>query len=397
MRTLDLTKVEMESIIKLRHELHSYPELSHQEQHTKEILLSAIEKLELKITEVPNSAGFFVDLDSEKSERLVALRADMDALPVQEKNKIDFRSRVKGKMHACGHDGHMSILYGAMLALSKYRSALQTGVRFIFQPAEEEATKGGAREMIEARCLDRVSFITGIHMWPELKEGQVGYRSGPFFAGLNRFHIDVKGGKTHSARPDLGGPNSISVVNQIISSIDTIINRRSYPWAPYRINLYQVQGTPNETKLTGSIAYTLPDQNRLSILPGFAFEKVKGSIAKVSKAIAMSSGAKARVTFDIGYPPLVTDSKATDIAVQAVERVMGKGHAIPSDMTLGGEDFSLYLHKVPGTYILMGINNKVLGFESMIHTPTFNFNDMILPKGSLILAEIARIASQNYT
>ncbi|MEM3191875.1 MAG: amidohydrolase, partial [Candidatus Parvarchaeota archaeon] len=229
MGNLKLTQDIERSIVQLRHTLHRFPELSHQEQNTKKILLGAIKKLHLKITEVPNSVGFFVDLESNSSKSFVALRADMDALPVTEKNKIDFRSKVKGKMHACGHDGHMAMVYGAMLILNKHRDYLGTGVRFIFQPAEEEATRGGAREMIEGGCLNRVSFIVGIHMWPELREGYVGYRIGPFFAGLNKFTIEIKGGKTHFARPDLASPNSIYIANQIISSLDSIINRRSYP------------------------------------------------------------------------------------------------------------------------------------------------------------------------
>ncbi|MEM3191876.1 MAG: M20/M25/M40 family metallo-hydrolase, partial [Candidatus Parvarchaeota archaeon] len=169
-----------------------------------------------------------------------------------------------------------------------------------------------------------------------------------------------------------------------------------YPWAPFRVNISRVEGTPEKTKITGTIAYTLPDSSRLAIMPQFDFDKVKKSIDAVSRNIASASGTVAKVVFDIGYPPLVTDRDATEVAIQAIERILGEGHAIPVDMTLGGEDFSLYLQKVPGTYILMGTNNKELGYESMLHTSTFNFSDKVLPIGSLILAEIAKSASQIY-
>lgn len=388
MQLNQFTEEDRNKIITMRHKLHQYPELSHNESKTKRLLLEEVEKMGLLVTEVDNSNGFFADLIVSPDASYIALRADMDGLPITEENDVPYRSKNISAMHACGHDGHMSVVFGAMLLLVKNRDKLIKNVRFIFQPAEEEATVGGAREMIKAGCLNKVDFIAGLHMWPEIGEGNVGYRKGPFFSGLNKFSIEVSGGNTHTARPDLSAPNSIYIATQIISSIDLLINRRTYPWAPYTVNAGKIEGTPRRTVINGIIAHTVSSRMNPAIAPKLDYTDVTSMLKNIAESVARAAGAEATVTILEGYPPLVTDAEATDKAIMSIEKVFGAGSALESSMTFGGEDFSLYLEQVPGTYLLLGSYNEKKGFTHMIHTPKFNFNDELLPMSAQLLAEL---------
>lgn len=394
MNRMPLSAEDREKIISLRKELHQFPELAHTESTTKQILLKYLKDYGLKVTEVPNSSGFFADLVMFPGKNFVALRADMDGLPVEEENDIEFKSRNHGKMHACGHDGHMSIAFGTFLYLQKSKS-LNKNLRLIFQPAEEEASVGGARELISAGALEKVDFIAGMHMWPEILEGKVGYRKGPFFSGLNKFKIIIKGDGTHAARPDLAGPNTIYVSNTLLTAITGFLQRTAYPWAPYTLNINKLEGSPKETTIWGIISHSVaPDESELPIQPGRRYEDLKTDLIEICTKTGESMGAEVGVTIQEGYPPLVTDVSATELAIEVIQEVLGKDAPIESSMTFGGEDFSLYLDKVQGTYLLLGVYNRKDGFTGMIHTPRFNFSDSVLIKGSTLMAELMLRASE---
>lgn len=374
-------------IVGMRRTLHSVPELAHSEVETSGILYDALSELDLAVRKVPNSTGIIADIVSGDAPT-VALRADIDGLPVSERTRVSYRSAHKGRMHACGHDGHMAIVYGAALLLSKSHTGPGGNVRFIFQPAEEEATVGGAREIIRAGGLDGVKGIMGLHIWPELEEGKIGYRRGPFFAALNRFVIRIGGKKFHTARPDLT-TDALTTGIQIIQGINNTLNRRSYPWAPYTLTVHTFNGEGKEATIKGIISSSVPDMSKLSMEPGQDLKGIKRSLRNLVEKTCDFCGTKGEVEILDGYPPLVTNGEITDIAVSAARKIVGDERVVEAYGTLGGEDFSRYLEKVPGSYVLLGAYNERLKYTHMLHTPEFNFNESILSLGSAFMSQAA--------
>lgn len=388
MRLRDLATDNEAKIVEMRRALHAIPELSHREEQTSKTLSEALSALGLTVRRIPDSTGIIADLSSNDGSQTVALRADMDGLPVAEANKIPFKSRHAGRMHACGHDGHMAIVYGAALLFSKLHRDIRGNVRFIFQPAEEEATVGGAREIIAAGGLDGVKGIMGLHIWPELDEGVIGYRKGPFFAALNRFVIRISGRKFHTARPDLT-TDALTTGLQIVQGINNTLNRRSYPWTPFTLTVHTFKAEGRTATVTGIISSTAPDRSRLSIQPGLDLRGVRRALTELVRSTCDYCGTKGAVEIMDGYPPLITDSGVTEIAVSAARKVVGEERVVRAYGTLGGEDFSRYLEKVPGSYVLLGAFNEKLRYTHMLHTPRFNFNEAILTLGSAFMAQAA--------
>ncbi len=386
MTTSGMLKKNEKLIIALRRRLHEVPELAHNESETAKVLIEAFGDIGADITKIKGSNGFVVDFTTSDELPTIALRADMDGLPVTEGNTLEYRSRTEGRMHACGHDGHMAIVYGAALMLSDVRKRLNGNVRFIFQPAEEEATTGGAREIIKDGGLDGVDCIVGLHLWPELPEGVVGYRHGPFFAALNRFTISLAGKKFHTARPDLSS-DAISASVHILQGISSLVNRRSYPWAPYTVTVHSVNGTGAAVTINGIISSSAVDRSKVAIEPAMDVEGVMRAMTDLVNSTCALYGIKGEIAIMDGYPPLITDCRVTSVIAGTARRIFGEKNVTESPGTLGGEDFSIYLQRVPGTYLLLGTYNRKLGFTNMLHTPEFNFNEKILGRGSALMKE----------
>lgn len=375
-----------ELIIGLRRRLHETPELAHNEFETSKILTEAFAELGLEVRKIRGSTGFVADIVTSRNSPTIALRADMDGLAVQEKKGSGCRSINEGKMHACGHDGHMAIVFGAALMLTSLKNRLKGNVRFIFQPAEEEATVGGAREIISGGGLEGVDCILGLHLWPELPEGVVGYHYGPFFAGLNRFTIAIKGKKFHTARPDLTS-DAITAAIQIVQGINGLVNKRSYPWSPHTVTIHSINSNGVAATINGIISSSAFNPAKVAIQPAMDLERIKKTMTNLVDSTCNLYGIRGSIAIKEGYPPLVTEDSVTSVVVNTIKRVLGEENAIESPGTLGGEDFSIYLKTVPGTYLLFGIYNKMLGHTSMLHTPGFSFNEKILAKCAFLMKE----------
>ncbi|MHB8969585.1 MAG: amidohydrolase [Pirellulaceae bacterium] len=397
---IDSSCSDVESrVIAWRRDIHQHPELSNREVRTAKLVADHLRQLGLEVkTEVAHT-GVVGILRGSSTDRVVALRADMDALPVTEAVDVPFASKVTtqyagqtvGVMHACGHDAHVAILMGVAEVLSKVSDRLPGTVKFIFQPAEEGAPAGeagGAALMIREGVLDapRPQAIFGLHVVP-LPAGHIGYRSGPVLASADRLQIVVRGRQTHGAMP-WAGIDSITVAAQIVLGLQTIVSRQmDLTAAPAVISLGSIHGgvreniIPGEVEMLGTIRVLDPDSRAT----------IHARITNTAEKIAESAGATAEVTIGTGYPVTVNDPGLTQRMVPVLQEVCGKDavHAVPP-LTVA-EDFAYYQQQIPGMFFLLGITP--LGTDpsqaAPNHSPHFFVDESALVVGVRALCHLA--------
>ncbi|MGC8598598.1 MAG: M20 metallopeptidase family protein [Thermoplasmata archaeon] len=376
---LEQARSKQKEIVELRRLLHQYPEVAHREFKTHRILLEHLERLGIEIRAPVAGTGIVADIRGKGRGKTVALRADIDALPIKEENDVPYRSLNDGFMHACGHDAHMSMVYGAALVLNDMRDKLDGNVRLIFQPAEEEGTLGGAKPMIEEGALEGVDYILGMHVWPELPEGTVGYRSGPFFAAADTFHLDIIGKGGHGAKPDMT-VDPIVVSSKVIDALQLISSREIDPLEPVVVTVGSIHGgtahniIPDRVEMKGTVR-TMNPKTR---------DTMEARMRRIIGGITSAFNASYSLNYIYGYPVLVNDRNVTEIMRSNLENLVGKERVVEARQTMGGEDFAYYLQKVPGTFLLLGVYNEKLGYVNSVHTSRFNLNEDILPLGSAI-------------
>ena len=334
-----------EHIYSYRRDFHQYPELSFQEYRTAETISKHLESFGIEHKTGVGKTGVVGEIVFGDGPT-IALRADMDALPIQEVGDLKYKSKNEGVMHACGHDGHMAILLGAANALSKNKELKKGKVRFIFQPAEEGA--GGARYMIKDGCLDQVDEIYGLHLWNYQPVGEIGVKNGPIMAAADMFDIIIKGKGGHGATPQ-GTVDAIVVASNLITMLQTIVSRNTNPLDNTVVTIGEINGGQNfnviadEVRLTGTTrAYTENNRNMIK-------KRMKDIIDGVSK----SFGAEIVLKYKEGYPPTVNHEDPTKLVLEASSMVVGKGASYPY-LSMGGEDFSYYLQKTPGCFFFVG-------------------------------------------
>ncbi len=374
-----------EKIVTIRHDLHEHPELSGHEEHTKYLVKGILEASGYTVKEFDTHFGLIADLNSPNIDvKRVAIRADMDALPIEEHTNLPYASRVPGVMHACGHDSHTAIALGTAIALAQFKGKLPGNIRFIFQPSEE-SKEGGSIQMIEGGALEGVDAIFGLHAYPYLPTGQIGYKYGVMMASADVFTIEVFGKAAHGARPH-EGVDAILVTSMIINSLNHIVSRRIDPLHPAVISLGQIEGgsAPNiicdHVRLTGTVR-TVNEEIRKNI-PEMMEESIKG--------IAKSMGAKFNFDYKFGQPELINDDKMVDIVINAAKEIIGEENCIDlKDPVMGGEDFSEYLQIVPGAFFRLGTCNKEKETCVSQHNSRFNVDDDALQIGMKILSSVA--------
>ena len=307
---------------------------------------------------------------------VIGLRADMDALPILEETGLDYASKTAGAMHACGHDGHTSMLLGAAKYLSETRN-FDGSVVVIFQPAEEGG--GGGREMCEDGMMDRwnVQEVYGMHNWPGVPLGQFAIRPGPFFAATDQFEIFVKGRGAHAAKPN-DGVDPIVAASQIISALQSIASRNTDPVEQVVVSVTSISSSsnafnviPQSVHLKGTVR-TLSDANR---------DMAQNRLTEIATGVGAAMGATAEVKYYRGYPVMANHADQTDFAADVATSV--NGSCVEAPLVMGGEDFAYMLIERPGAYILLGN-----GDSAPVHHPKYNFNDDILPIGCSWFAEI---------
>ncbi len=364
---------------------HADPELSNEEGRTREKIVAALQSLGIPYRTFERGYGVVGLIGADRPGPVVALRADMDALPVTERTGLPFASKTPGRMHACGHDVHLASLLGAAAILLRPPRPLGGPVKLIFQPAEEDGEVGGAGPLIEQGCLrdPTVDFVVGQHVFPGVPLGTVGWRAGPMMAAADRFRIRVRGRGGHAATPQQG-PDAIVVASEIVVGLQALVSRVRDPLDPAVVSVGQIHGgtrnniLPDEVVLEGTVR-TLSAPTRALM---------ESALRRRVRMLAASLGATVRIDYVHGYPAVVNEPGATRTVVAALEREFGRARvqAIAQPM-MGAEDFARYLEHVPGTFLRLGVGKP--GDGASLHSATFAPDERALVVGAATLAAAA--------
>ncbi|MBP2071163.1 M20 metallopeptidase family protein [Thermoanaerobacterium butyriciformans] len=363
-----------DEIIELRRKIHREPELGFEETKTSELIKKYLEKLGIE-TKIMAKTGVVGTIKG-NGEKTIAIRADIDALPIQEENDVPYSSLVPGKMHACGHDVHTAIALGAAKLLSQRKDKLMGNVKFIFQPAEE--TTGGAKPMLEAGAFEnpKVDAIIGLHVDPDLQVGQIGYTYGKAYASSDMFDINVIGKSSHGAEPHKS-IDPIVISANIINMIQTVVSRESNPLEPLVITIGSIEGGYARNIIAGKVHMSgiirmLNEENR---------DMIVAKVENIAKKTAELMGGKVEFTRIEGYPCLINDSRMINILRLSALGIVGEENIKNVLPTLGVEDFAYYLKKVPGCFYKLGCGNKELGIDKPIHSNMFDVDENCIAYG----------------
>ncbi|WP_249313143.1 amidohydrolase [Pseudoalteromonas ruthenica] len=380
-----------DKVITWRRHIHQYPELSNREFKTAQYVAEHLQSLGLEVETGVAHTGVVARLKGDKPGPLIALRADMDALPVTEQVDLPFASQQSatyrgqkvGVMHACGHDAHVAILMAVAESLVALKSELAGEILFVFQPAEEgapEGEQGGAELMLkEGLFAQKPEAVFGLHVTSSLNTGQIGFRSGPLMASEDSFNIKVKGRQTHGSRP-WNGVDPIVASSQIIMATQTIASRQvDVTKAPSVISFGAINGgvrsniIPDEVEMVGTIR-TFDQQMRADI---------KQRLQKTVELTAQAAGAKADIHIDHGYPVTVNDPQLTNMMTPTLQRAAGSDNVITTDLITGAEDFSYYALETPGLFFFLGVTPKDQDAKTAPsnHSPHFYIDEKALPLG----------------
>jgi carboxypeptidase Ss1 len=371
-------------IIRIRRQIHSNPELSYQEFQTAKLVAQKLRAIGIQVQANVGGTGVVGLLKGAKKGKMVALRADMDALPVLENVELPFKSRNAGIMHACGHDTHVAMLLGTAMLLSKHKDDLSGSVKFLFQPAEEHGGLGGALPMIRDGAMKGVDYVFGLHISGDRSSGVFALRGGPLMAGPDAFKIKIIGRGGHGSRPsDTIDP--IYVSSQVISSIQGITSRLIDQTKPFVISVCSIHsGTkdniiPDEALLEGTIR-TLDEKTR---------KEAKETFLRIVDSVCKTYGAKCEIEFMKNtYPVTVNDPKVTRRVFKILKSIKGT-RTVECDPIMGAEDMSRFLQKAPGTYYFLGTKNQEKGCLAPNHSSKFKVDEDVLKYGSVSLAKLA--------
>jgi amidohydrolase len=383
---IDLQKIRPEiqalqpQLVALRRQLHQQPELGFQERLTAEVIQKKLQEWEIQYQSGIAQTGIVAIVQGKRTSfdlKGLALRADMDALPIQEENDVSYRSQRDGVMHACGHDGHTAIALMTAYYLSQNRSLFAGTVKIIFQPAEEGP--GGALPMVQAGVLKNpdVHGIVGLHLWNNLPLGTVGVRSGPLMAAVEQFDIEIQGRGGHGAMPHQT-VDALLVGAEVVSALQSIVSRNVNPLesAVVTIGKFQAGSARNviadQATIQGTVRYFSPQLN------GY----FQPRISDVAAGICSAYGAACLVDYRMLYPPVVNHERMTDmvrsVAMKVVDTPLG---VEPDCQTMGGEDMAFFLQEIPGCYFFLGAANPDLGLAYPHHHPRFDFDETALMVG----------------
>jgi amidohydrolase len=368
-----------EKIVALRRDIHREPELGFDTEKTAGKVLAALDGLPLDIRTGIAENGVVATLKGGGDGPTVGLRADMDALPIREETGLPFASETDGKMHACGHDGHTSMLVGAAHALSGVRERVNGTVKFFFQPAEEGG--GGGKVMVEEGVADDVASIFALHLWPGLPFGKAATKAGPIMAAADAFEMTVRGAGGHGAMPHLAA-DAITMAAQIVTALQTVVSREVDPVEPAVLTVGEIgAGTafniiPETARLGGTVRTLNEDLRR----------KMPERIAHLARSVAQGMRGDAEIDYEFSYPVTMNDEGVARRALGVIGDLFGEKNALElPNPSMGAEDFAFFLQKIPGAFIWLGVGEDVSG----LHTPTFAFDEEILPLGSALLTALA--------
>ena len=373
-------------IIKTRREIHKRPELAYHEDATAELVAERLRALGIEVKTGVGGTGVLGILKGNGNGKVVALRADMDALPLDEMAEVDFKSSVKGVMHACGHDTHVAMLLGTAKLLANHKDELKGTVKFLFQPAEEHGGRGGAKPMIQDGVMQnpKVDYVFGLHIDGDEESGVIAYRGGAIMASPDTFKIKITGKGGHGSAPHQT-IDPVYVAAQLIIAVQGLSGRMIDPIQPFVITIGAVHsGTkeniiPDEAVLDGTIR-TLDEDTR---------KQAKTKLVEVASGISKAFGASAKVEFmEDAYPVTVNDERVTEEAAKILRKLPGARVKVRNQL-LGGEDFSRFLQEAPGTFYFLGTKNTSKGCIYPNHSSRFTVDEDVLKLGTASLALLA--------
>jgi amidohydrolase len=382
---MDYHKIKDESmsisdwIISIRRELHEHPELMYEEFKTSELIRRELDKLEISYKHPIAETGVLASIGNGNGP-CVALRADMDALPIHEETDVSFKSKIDGKMHACGHDCHVSMLLGAARLLKGKEDQINGTVKLLFQPAEEGGAGGKLMREEGALKNPAVERIFGLHVWPQLPSGQIGSREGTFLAATSSLSLTVKGVGGHAAVPQLT-KDPVLTSARIITNLQSIISRELDPLDSGVVSITVINGgnasnvIPSEVKVKGTLRSLTMD----------GLKELQKRVKEIAEGIAQTHGCEAIVEY-VGndYPPTVNDSEMWKFAKNVGIELLGDENVSDLDAVMGGEDFAYYTEKVKGCFVVLGMNNPDIDATYSVHHPMFKADEDALHIGTAL-------------
>lgn len=379
-----------EELITIRRHLHAYPELSYQEFETSAFIQKKLLEWNIPFTTMAGTGIVALIKGKEPNSRIIALRADIDALPIQEENSVPYCSLKDGVMHACGHDVHTTCLLGAIKILNELKEEWKGTVKCIFQPGEEK-NPGGASLMIREGVLDNPKpfGIVALHVHPELPVGKLSFRKGKVMASADEIYITIRSKGGHAAAPHTTA-DTIYIASQLIVSLQQIISRNKNPFIPSVLSICSFQGghttnvIPNEVKLMGTFR-AMDEEWRL---------KAHQLIKEQTIGLVTALGAEAQVHIDVGYPCVQNDEWLTNKAVQLANMFLNTNNVCETELRMGAEDFGYYTQKIPGCFFRLGVRNEEKGIIHGVHTSKFNIDESAIEIGAGIMAYLGASLSQ---
>lgn len=372
-----------EMLISIRRNLHEHPELSYEEFETTKAIKNWLEEENITIINSNLETGVIAEISGNRNGPLIAIRADIDALPIQEETNLPYASKIHGKMHACGHDFHTAAIIGAAYLLKEKESSLSGTVRFIFQPAEESSN--GACKVIEAGHLHGVQAIFGMHNKPDLPVGTIGIKDGPLMAGVDRFEIEIHGVGTHAAVPD-AGVDPIVASSQIVMALQTIVSRNISSSHNAVVSVTNIHSgntwnvIPEKAILEGTVR-TFQAETR---------EKIPALMERIIKGVSDALGVKTEFHFHSGPPAVHNDESLTHLCTQTAQEM--SLDVITPTPSMAGEDFSFYQQHIPGSFVFMGTSGT-----HEWHHPSFTVDERALPISAEYFALLAERALKHFS
>ena len=376
-----LSRSYFEEYRTIRRHLHAHPELSYKEFNTSKYVQAHLSQLGIPFS-IMAETGVIAILKGRPSDRVIALRADMDALPIQEENNVPYASTIAGVMHACGHDVHTSCLLGAARILNELKDEWDGTIKLIFQPGEEK-NPGGASLLIKEGVLENPAptSIFGMHVHPLQEIGKLGFRPGKVMASADELYINIKGKGGHAAKPYLTA-DTILTASQIVVALQQVVSRNSNPFYPTVLSICAIEGghttnvIPSEVKMKGTFR-AMDEQWR---------KQAHIRIKEICEHIAKSTGAEIELNIDLGYPAVINDPALCAIARGIAEEYMGTENVEEAELSMGAEDFGFYSQHIPGCFFRLGTANASRGIVSGVHTPTFDIDEKGIEIGMGMMA-----------
>lgn len=380
-----LSTAYAKEFIEVRHYLHAHPELSFAEFETSTYIQEKLKAWNIPFQVMAKTGVVGIIEGKYPGERVIALRADMDALPIKELNEVPYKSQNAGVMHACGHDVHTTCLLGAAKILNELKEEWTGTIKLIFQPGEEK-NPGGASLLIKEGVLKNPApdAIFALHVNPQLPVGKLSFRGGMVMASADEIYITVKSKGGHAAAPHLTA-DTILIASQLVVNLQQIVSRMNDPFNPSVLSITSIQGgnttnvIPSEVRLIGTFR---------AMNETWRF-KAHDLIRKICKNTAEMGGAEIEVLIDVGYPFVTNNEQLTAIAKRKSVEFTGEENVEETEMRMGAEDFAFYSHKIPACFFRLGVGNKEKNITAGVHTPNFNIDENAIENGMGIMAWLA--------